>query len=323
MGHIMLETMREARAALDALTVEQHGVDGRAVYLYGEAWDFGEVACNQRGQNASQLNISGTGIGAVLPTPTPLAKARGPAAGTRHARRSKRRSGTPALKRHVASTMCYQGIPLQIRCRPPSVPAGAFNDRYRDAALGGSPFGSPTLQGFVTGLHVDPNPERAAEPAAASLECLHAYTDWLKLGMAGNLKDFKVTTAEGSTKAGRELLYGQVPAGYCMQPAENVPYLGCHDNEALYDIMVLKANHEGSAAVCARLVQVSLGLLAVSQGAAFFHAGDDLLRSKSLDRDSYNSGDWFNKLLWDGSHNNFGVRPAALCRGNVGVCATR
>jgi len=32
------------------------------------------------------------------------------------------------------------------------------------------------------------------------------------------------------------------------------------------------------------------------QGIPFFHAGDETLRSKSLDRDSYNSGDWFNRL---------------------------
>lgn len=35
--------------------------------------------------------------------------------------------------------------------------------------------------------------------------------------------------------------------------------------------------------------------------------GDDTLRSKSLDRDSYNSGDWFNKLDWTYESNNFGV----------------
>jgi hypothetical protein len=34
----------------------------------------------------------------------------------------------------------------------------------------------------------------------------------------------------------------------------------------------------------------------VSQGVPFVHAGDDILRSKSLDRDSYNSGDWFNRV---------------------------
>ena len=65
MGHIMVESMERARAALDALTVQEHGVDGKAIYLYGEAWDFGEVMGNQRGRNAAQLNIGGTGIGAL------------------------------------------------------------------------------------------------------------------------------------------------------------------------------------------------------------------------------------------------------------------
>lgn len=64
MGHIMLSSMLKARKALDALSVSRDGVDGRSVYMYGEAWDFGEVACNQRGRNASQLNIGGTGLGA-------------------------------------------------------------------------------------------------------------------------------------------------------------------------------------------------------------------------------------------------------------------
>ena len=38
-------------------------MDGPAIYLYGEGWDFGEVADNARGMNATQLNIGGTGIG--------------------------------------------------------------------------------------------------------------------------------------------------------------------------------------------------------------------------------------------------------------------
>jgi pullulanase/glycogen debranching enzyme len=42
-------------------------------------------------------------------------------------------------------------------------------------------------------------------------------------------------------------------------------------------------------------------------GVPFVHAGDDLLRSKSLDRDSYNSGDHFNRVDWTGRDNNFGV----------------
>ena len=36
------------------------------------------------------------------------------------------------------------------------------------------------------------------------------------------------------------------------------------------------------------------------QGVAYFHAGIDTLRSKSLDRNSYDSGDWFNRIDWSG-----------------------
>jgi pullulanase len=36
--------------------------------------------------------------------------------------------------------------------------------------------------------------------------------------------------------------------------------------------------------------------------------GIDTLRSKSMDRNSYNSGDWFNRLDWTYSDNYFGQR---------------
>lgn len=110
--------------------------------------------------------------------------------------------------------------------------------------------------------------------------------------MAGNLREYPLTLPDGSVKAGKEFRYGHVPAAYGKLAEENVLYLGCHDNETLYDQVVLKANHAGRAEACARIVQMAQGLIAVSQGIAFFHAGDEMLRSKSLDRDSYNSGDW-------------------------------
>jgi pullulanase/glycogen debranching enzyme len=46
---------------------------------------------------------------------------------------------------------------------------------------------------------------------------------------------------------------------------------------------------------------------AFSQGVAYFHAGVDTERSKSMDRNSYDSGDWFNRLDWSYADNNFAV----------------
>jgi LPXTG-motif cell wall-anchored protein len=51
---------------------------------------------------------------------------------------------------------------------------------------------------------------------------------------------------------------------------------------------------------------LSLSLVAFSQGVPFYHAGSEMLRSKSLDRDSYDSTDWFNALDWTYNDNGWG-----------------
>jgi pullulanase/glycogen debranching enzyme len=55
-----------------------------------------------------------------------------------------------------------------------------------------------------------------------------------------------------------------------------------------------------------RMQVLSLAPALLGQGQPFVVAGTEFLRSKSFDRDSYNSGDWFNRYdpgLWD---NGFG-----------------
>lgn len=52
----------------------------------------------------------------------------------------------------------------------------------------------------------------------------------------------------------------------------------------------------------------------LTQGPSLSQAGTDLLRSKSLDRNSYDSGDWFNAINWDcrdGNGFGRGLPPAA------------
>ena len=63
MGHHSKANMLAVRAALDELTLAEDGVDGSKIYLYGEGWNFGEVANDARFVQATQLNMDGTGIG--------------------------------------------------------------------------------------------------------------------------------------------------------------------------------------------------------------------------------------------------------------------
>ncbi len=63
MGHHSKQNMLDLRAALDRLTLRKDGVDGRSIYLYGEGWNFGEVADDALFEQATQANMAGTGIG--------------------------------------------------------------------------------------------------------------------------------------------------------------------------------------------------------------------------------------------------------------------
>jgi len=238
MGHASTANMRAVRSALDALTPAGDGVDGTAVYVYGEGWNFGEVANDALFVQARQGNLGGTGI-------------------------------------------------------------GTFSDRLRDAVRGGGPFDDdPREQGFGSGLFTDPN----ASPANGSAEeqkaaLLHAQ-DLVKLGLAGNLRSFTFTAADGATVRGDQVDYNGSPAGYADEPAEVVTYVDAHDNETLWDALTYKLPVATTMSDRIRMNTLSMSTVALAQTPAFFHAGSDLLRSKSLDRNSFDSGDWFNHIGW-------------------------
>jgi len=86
-----------------------------------------------------------------------------------------------------------------------------------------------------------------------------------------------------------------------------VNYVENHDNQTLFDINAYKLPTSTSKEDRARVQILGAAINTFSQGVAYFHAGIDTLRSKSMDRNSYNSGDWFNRLDWTYSDNYFGV----------------
>jgi len=186
---------------------------------------------------------------------------------------------------------------------------GTFSDRARDRIRGGSPFDSGASlvsnQGFVNGLSYDPND--AGPTGAAALTSLKEAGDMIRLGLAGSIRDYTLVTADGTTKQLQQIKYGSDDAGYASQPAEVVNYVENHDNQTLYDINAYKLPLATGEDDRVRAQMLAVALNAFSQGVAYYHAGVDTLRSKSMDRNSYNSGDWFNLLDWTYTTNNFGV----------------
>ena len=265
LGHHPLAQARRLRAALDELTLADDGVDGPAIVLYGEGWEFGEVAGGARFVQASQAGLAGTGI-------------------------------------------------------------GTFDDRLRDAVRGGNHVSPRSEQGFASGLWWEPNgrdgraapasaddepadgpAQRRPTPDAADHRLALELTDRVRLGVAGNLAELPVPCHDGVRRRGADLRYGHGPAGYTTCPAEQVAYVSAHDNETLFDALAAKLPIATSLDDRVRMQVVALAPVLLGQGTPFLHAGSELLRSKSLDRDSYRSGDWFNAIDWTGSSTRWGV----------------
>ncbi|RDG35683.1 pullulanase-type alpha-1,6-glucosidase [Streptomyces corynorhini] len=254
MGHHPKANILAVRKALDALTLRQDGVDGKKIVLYGEGWNFGEIADDARFVQATQRNMAGTGI-------------------------------------------------------------ATFDDRARDAVRGGSPFDAdPGVQGFASGLYTDPNSSPAnGTPAEQRARLLH-YQDLIKVGLTGGLADYTFTDTSGRRVRGSDVDYNGAPAGYAAAPGDAVAYADAHDNESLFDALAFKLPASTGPADRARAQVVALAPAALSQGPALSQAGTELLRSKSLDRNSYDSGDWFNAIHWDcrdGNGFGRGLPPAA------------
>jgi pullulanase-type alpha-1,6-glucosidase len=246
MGHQPKALMTRLRQRLDRLTLRADGVDGQRIYLYGEGWNFGEVANDALFVQATQANMAGTGI-------------------------------------------------------------GTFNDRIRDAVRGGGPFDSdPRIQGFASGQYTDPNGDPVNGSSGDQRAGLFHNMDLIRVGLTGNLKDYRFTGSTGATVTGAQVDYNGQPAGYTSSPQEAINYVDAHDNETLFDALTYKLPVGTTMADRIRMQTLALATTAFSQGVWFWQAGSDALRSKSFDGNSFNSGDWFNVLDPSLSVNGFG-----------------
>ncbi len=187
---------------------------------------------------------------------------------------------------------------------------GTFSDRARDALRGGGPGDSGrdriARQGWLNGLGYTPNELTAGDDPAQARAALLRAADLVRAGLAGTLRDYVLDTVDGPRPL-HAVDYNGQPAGYAHAPGEVVNYVENHDNETLYDLNAYRLPQETPAAERARVQVLGMATTALSQGVAYFHAGVDTLRSKSLDRNSYDSGDWFNRIDWTYQDNYFGT----------------
>jgi len=186
---------------------------------------------------------------------------------------------------------------------------GCFSDRMRDAVRGGGAFdGGSELrrnQGFANGLYTLAN--ELAEDSVADRKKLLTSADLIRLGMAANLRDYRLEDCSGGLVTGHRLTFYDAPAGYAATPADVINYVSKHDNQTLWDINQYKIAHGLRSPLRVRMQLLALALPLLSQGIPFLHMGCEILRSKSMERDSFASGDWFNRVDFSYKNNNWNV----------------
>ncbi len=240
MGHHPKYVMENLQQALTRLTMEEHGVDGHNIYIYGEGWNFGEVANNRIFDQATQFNMGSTGI-------------------------------------------------------------GSFNDRMRDAIRGGNFSSNGRTQGFVSGLYLFPN-EQANPNQDENKSVLLDAADRIRVGMSGNLKTYPYINRFGEHVTG-----GHESIGFTRRPQESVNYIDKHDNETFWDNTQAKLPLDMPISDRVRVHLLGNALINFGQGVPFYQMGTDILRSKSMDSNSFDSGDWFNAVDFSLKTHNWGI----------------
>ena len=148
----------------------------------------------------------------------------------------------------------------------------AFNDEIRDG-IKGSVF-SATEKGYIQGN--------------ITTEIINK----VKYGIVGGIEHPDVTT-EG-------LSYDMY---WHTSPTKTVNYVSAHDNNTLYDKIILSTTTKQKDLRDDMQKQAN-AIVMTSQGIVFLHAGVEFLRSKpadggGYDSNSYESGDSTNQLRWD------------------------
>ena len=87
-------------------------------------------------------------------------------------------------------------------------------------------------------------------------------------------------------------------ASWTVRNANVINYMSCHDNMTLWDILELSCPNSSTEDLLARN-RLGIGILMISQGVPFWQAGEEMLRTKDGNHNSYNASDAINNLNWE------------------------
>jgi len=132
------------------------------------------------------------------------------------------------------------------------------------------------------------------------------FNDNLRNAIEGNVFQ---PTAQGYAMGGQGYVsaiengvVGSIPYNssihdFAAAPSETINYVTCHDNYTLWDKLQL-SNPTASKATRIQMDELAQAIVMTSQGVAFMQGGEEMLRTKGGNGNSYNAGDTVNEFNW-------------------------
>ncbi|MBE7058041.1 MAG: type I pullulanase [Ruminococcaceae bacterium] len=143
------------------------------------------------------------------------------------------------------------------------------------------------------------------KPLKGSAGAVSVFNDVIRDGLKGsvfgaNSRGYisgEHSNYESSVKFG--ISGGKLPCAYWrVDNAAVINYMSAHDNHALWDKLWL-SNAEDSEEIRAKMNRLGAAIVMISQGTPFMQAGEEMLRSKNCDENSYKSSDEINNIDWE------------------------
>jgi pullulanase len=129
---------------------------------------------------------------------------------------------------------------------------------------------------------------------------LGVFNDSLRNGLLGSVFDAHAqgfaTGAQGLVEVIRQGVSGSIHE-FTASPGETVNYVTSHDNMTLWD-KITASTPDASDEQRIKMALLAQSVVMTAQGIAFMHGGEEFLRSKGGNDNSYNAGDAVNRFDW-------------------------
>ena len=147
--------------------------------------------------------------------------------------------------------------------------------------------------------------ELAIQPNSPKMPEFSFFNDTIRDLLRGNIQKDTAPGYVAGAPTAKEILnacFMGMPA-WAANPYQCINYVSCHDNHTLFDRIALTAP-KASKADRIRMNRLAAAFSILSQGVPFFHAGEEMLRTKpngkgGFDENSFRSPDEVNMFRWE------------------------